>query len=146
MLASFALSLVLLVQPADSIIKRGAPLPEGTPIPLAEVLQDPARFAKGDPVLVSGVVERNCTAKGCWMQVASEPGGTGVRVTFKDYGFFIPTDSKGRKVKAFGVFTTKQHSAKDVDHLVAEGASLVRNADGTATEVTFVASGVELSS
>ncbi|MCU0622104.1 MAG: DUF4920 domain-containing protein [Gemmatimonadales bacterium] len=146
MLASFALLVALAAAPTDSVIKRGAPVPEGAPIPLAEVLQDPARYAKGEPILISGVVERNCTAKGCWMQLAPEAGAGGVRVTFKDYGFFIPTDSKGKRVRAIGVFDTKQHSAKHAEHLVAEGATLVRNADGTATEVTFVASGVELSS
>jgi hypothetical protein len=90
------------------------------------------------------VVERNCTTKGCWMQVAPAPGEKGVRVTFKDYGFFIPLNSKGMKVKAVGTIVTKHHDKDHVDHLEAEGAALQRNADGSATEITLVASGVEL--
>jgi hypothetical protein len=147
MLATLALVLSLAAAPSDSVIKRGDPLPtDRTPLSLAEVLAAPERFAKDGPILVSGVVERNCTAKGCWMQVASAPGEAGVRVTFKDYAFFIPLESKGKKVKAFGTLVTKQHPKDHADHLEAEGASLRRNADGSATEVTFVASGVELSS
>ena len=68
----------------------------------------------------------------------------GVRVTFKDYGFFIPLDSKGMKARAEGVTTIKTLSKKEADHLEGEGAKLNRNADGTANEVSFVASGVEL--
>jgi hypothetical protein len=35
-------------------------------------------------------------------------------------------------------------SKDEADHLAGEGAKLHRNPDGTATEVTFIASGVEL--
>jgi hypothetical protein len=146
MLASLALALLLAAAPADTVIKRGEPLPAGAPLPLAEVLASPDRYAQGAPILIAGVVERNCTTKGCWMQVAPAAGEAGVRVTFKDYGFFIPLESKGRKVKAVGLLVTKEHPKDHADHLEAEGASLRRNADGSATEITFVASGVELSS
>jgi Domain of unknown function (DUF4920) len=129
----------------DSIIRRGEPLPDRAPTPLGAVLADVETYAKdGRTVFVSGVVERNCTTKGCWMQVAPAPGEKGVRVTFKDYGFFIPLNSKGMKVKAVGTIVTKHHEKDQVDHLEAEGAALYRNADGSATEVTLVASGVEL--
>jgi len=65
-------------------------------------------------------------------------------VTFKDYGFFVPTDSKGMQARAEGVVKVKTLSKEEVDHLEGEGAKLNRGADGTAKEVTFVASGVEL--
>jgi hypothetical protein len=65
-------------------------------------------------------------------------------VTFKDYGFFIPLDSKGMRARAEGVTVTKQLSKKEADHLEGEGAKLARNADGTASEVSFIANGVEL--
>jgi hypothetical protein len=64
----------------------------------------------------------------------------------KDHSFFIPLNSKGMKARAIGVLITKQHAKESADHLEAEGAYLVRNGDGTATEVTFVADGVELRS
>jgi hypothetical protein len=144
MLAAFAI-LSLLATAPDTVIRRGEPLPDRAALPLGVVLQDVESYARQpDPVFISGVVERNCTAKGCWMQVAPAPGEKGVRVTFKDYGFFIPLNSKGMKVKAVGTIVTKQHDKDHVDHLEAEGAALQRNADGSATEITLVASGVEL--
>ena len=55
-------------------------------------------------------------------------------------------NAAGMKVKAEGVFKTKTLSKEHVDHLINEdGAKFEnRNADGTVTEVSFDASGVEL--
>ena len=138
-------ALALLATSPDTVIRRGEALPTSAPLPLGSVLQDVQSYAtRGEPIFISGVVERNCTSKGCWMQVAPAPGEKGVRVTFKDYGFFIPLNSKGMKVKAVGTIVTKHHDRDHVDHLEAEGAAMHRNADGSATEITLVASGIEL--
>ena len=46
-------------------------------------------------------VRRACEKKGCWMELAGAEGiGPGMRVTFKDYGFFVPKDSRGRWARA----------------------------------------------
>jgi hypothetical protein len=129
---------------ADDVIKRGAALSsDAKPVALAKVLESPQSYTK-DAVLVEGVIESSCTNKGCWMQLVPAEGGQGVRVTFKDYGFFIPLQAKGMKARAEGVATVKTLSKADADHLEGEGAKLKRNADGTANEVSFVANGVEL--
>jgi hypothetical protein len=39
---------------------------------------------------VSGQIKEVCTNKGCWFAMEL-PNGSSMRVTFKDYGFFIPT-------------------------------------------------------
>ncbi|MFL5505344.1 MAG: DUF4920 domain-containing protein [Gemmatimonadales bacterium] len=138
-------ALALLATSPDTVIRRGEALPDRAPVPLGSVLQDVQSYAtRGEPIFISGVVERICTSKGCWMQVAPAPGEKGVRVTFKDYGFFIPLNSKGMKVRAVGTILTKHHDRDHVDHLEAEGAAMHRNADGSATEITLVASGIEL--
>jgi hypothetical protein len=126
------------------VVKRGASIaPDAKVVPLTTVLEKPADYAK-NPVVVEGVILKACSNKGCWMELAPEAGKTGVRVTFKDYGFFVPLDSKGMKARAEGVTKVKTLSKKEVDHLVGEGAKLTRNEDGTANEVSFVAAGVEL--
>mgnify|MGYP006285477153 CR=1 FL=1 len=38
-----------------------------------------------------------CKKKGCWMKVDLGEGEE-MRVTFKDYGFFVPLDAAGKKV------------------------------------------------
>lgn len=129
---------------AADVVKRGAPLSNAKAVPLADVLAAPADYEK-TPVLVEGVIENVCEMKGCWMQIAPAAGKAGMRVTFKDYGFFVPTDSKGMKARAEGVAKVKTLSKAEADHLEHEdGAKLTRNADGTAKEISFVANGVEL--
>ncbi|MEP5612726.1 MAG: DUF4920 domain-containing protein [Cyclobacteriaceae bacterium] len=46
---------------------------------------------------IEGVVEEVCQAKGCWMKIKNEQGQS-IRITFKDYGFFVPKDIAGREV------------------------------------------------
>jgi hypothetical protein len=129
---------------SDEVVKRGASIPQDAKsIPLAKVLEHPEAFTK-EPVVVDGVIDAACTRKGCWMQLATATGGQTVRVTFKDYGFFIPLDAKGMKARAEGIAVVKTLSKADADHLEEEGAKLTRKEDGTALEVSFVANGVEL--
>ena len=129
---------------AAEVIKRGAPINKETKsAALAEVLANPDAYAKA-PVIVEGVVTANCEMKGCWMQLAPEGSSAGVHVTFKDYGFFVPTDAKGLHARAEGVASVKTLSKKEADHLEEDGLKLTRNPDGTAKQVAFVASGVEL--
>ena len=126
------------------VIKRGAPIKAGAPsVAFAKILESPATYAK-TPVVVEGVVTMNCSNKGCWIQFSPEAGKQGMRMTFKDYAFFVPLDSKGMKARAEGVTSTKTLSKSHVDHLESEGAKLKRNADGSATEVAFIATGIEL--
>ena len=77
---------------------------------------------------------------------AVERTGKSVRVTFGDHAFFIPLNSAGMKVKAQGVFKTKTLSKEHVEHLINDDGAKFdnRNPDGTVTEVSFDATGVEL--
>lgn len=131
---------------ADDVITRGAAVPkDAKAIPLATVLQNPESYTK-EAVVVEGVIAASCTRQGCWMQLApsEEKDAQSVRVTFKDYGFFIPLQAKGMKARAEGVAVVKTLSKADADHLEEEGAKLKRQQDGTALEVSFIANGVEL--
>jgi hypothetical protein len=129
---------------AGDAVKRGAAIPaDATVTPLAQVLDKPDAFTK-DAVVTEGVVQAACTKMGCWMEVAPTAGKSGMRVTFKDYGFFVPKDSKGMKARMSGLVEVKTLSKEEADHLAHEGATIARNADGTAREVSFVADGVEI--
>jgi hypothetical protein len=130
---------------ADDVITRGAAIAaDAKSVPLASVLQHPDDYTK-TPVVVDGVIAVSCERKGCWMQLApNAETKQSVRVTFRDYGFFIPLNAKGMTVRAEGVTVVKTLSKAEADHLEEEGAKLTRNADGTAREISFVANGVEL--
>lgn len=128
----------------DDVVLRGAAISkDAKSVPLADVLADPDAYTK-DAIVVEGLVQAACQNKGCWMEVVPEAGKSGMRVTFKDYGFFVPKDSKGRAARMEGTVAVKTLSKEDADHLEGEGAKLNRSKDGTAKEVSFVATGVEL--
>jgi len=124
---------------AGTVLVRGAPLPKNqAPVPVSSVL---ARPENGRSVLVEGVVRRACTRMGCWMELAPSDGSPGLRVTFKDYGFFVPTDSAGAKARVQGTVEVTELSAAEAQHLSSEGGAV---SPGAQREVRLVASGVEL--
>jgi hypothetical protein len=129
---------------ADEVIRRGAAIPaKANSVALAEILAQPEQFTKTN-VVTEGTVEAVCQNKGCWMQLTAEPGKPGIRVTFKDYGFFVPKDSRNMSARLEGIVKVKTLSRADADHLEEEGVKLSRREDGTAIETSFIASGVEL--
>jgi hypothetical protein len=127
----------------SAVVRRGAAVPAGAAMAITQIVASP-RMYTDRAVIVEGVLAAECEEKGCWMQVAPSADGHGMRVTFKDYGFFIPQSMVGRRVRMSGMTKVTTHSKAATDHLMGEGAQLHRNADGTATEVQFVATGVEL--
>ena len=142
------ISLIVLILAATAfagdVVKRGAAISKETKnVPLQDVMKAPESYLK-TPVVVEGIIAANCERKGCWMQLVPDGAKDGVRVTFKDYGFFVPLDSKGMHARAEGLAEIRTMSKEEADHLEGEGAKITRNADGTAREVSFVASGVEL--
>jgi hypothetical protein len=81
------------------------------------------------------------------MELAESPreGTPGCRVTFKNYGFFVPTDSAGAHARVQGRGRGRHPRASAVRHYEEEGAVFAgKQPDGTAKEVRLVASGVEL--
>lgn len=125
----------------------GAPLKAGAPEQsLAGVLEQPEQFA-GKTVVVEGEVRRACSRKGCWMELSTtkDAAAPGCRVTFKDYGFFVPTDSAGSSARVEATVEVARLEPSHVAHLEREGATFARKGpDGSAQEVRLVASGVEL--
>jgi hypothetical protein len=99
---------------------------------------------KQSDVKVEAEVESVCQAKGCWMKVKLADGNT-MRVTFKDYGFFVPKDISGKKIIFEGtpeVTTTsvdeQRHYAQDAGKSKEEIAKITE----PKRELTFVAKGV----
>ena len=131
--------------PSDSFLKRGAPIGNAEKVSLSKVLAEPTKFA-GKTVLVEGVIVRSCKMEGCWAELAETKDSKSIRVKMKDHAFFIPLQSAGAMARAEGVFSVKTLSKAQVDHMIAEdGAKFEnRNADGTVTEVSFEATGIEL--
>lgn len=129
---------------ASETISRGAAIAkDAKAVALEAVLETPEAFTKTS-VVVEGTVTNACERKGCWMQIAGTDGSHPVRITFKDYAFFVPLDSKGMKARVEGVTDIRTLPKEEVAHLESEGAKFDKAADGTAKEVSFIANGVEL--
>ena len=126
-------------------VARGAPIGDSPRVAFADVLKEPKKFAD-KAVVIEGTVERVCQMEGCWMQIVPEAGAESgaVRVTF-DHKFSVPKESAKMKFRAEGTFSVKTLSKETVEHLVKEdGAKIKTNPDGTAEELAFLATGVEL--
>jgi hypothetical protein len=132
-------------QPATGARLYGQPLQPAEVRPLSDVLARPDQFAN-QTVTVAAQVRKACTRKGCWMELAesTDEGKPGCRVTFKDYGFFVPTDAAGASARVQGKVEVDTLSASAVRHYEEEGARFVKAPDGTAREIRLVATGVEL--
>jgi hypothetical protein len=130
--------------PAGGKQTFGQPLAAAVPISVATLLARPDATA---PVTVEGSVRKACTRRGCWMELAesTKEGTPGCRVTFKNYGFFVPTDSAGARARVQGQVEVETLPAASVRHYEEEGAVFAsKQPDGTAREVRLVATGVEL--
>jgi hypothetical protein len=122
--------------------KFGAPLGDSPKIALADLVKDAERYS-GKTVKTEGVVSAVCQEKGCWMTLKS--GVEAVRVTFKDYGFFVPKDSAGRTAVMEGVFNVKTISEAKAKHYAEETPGGRPGAiKGDQKELSLVASGVEI--
>lgn len=95
---------------------------------------------------VTGKVKEVCQKKGCWMTLVSDqPGYPEMRVTFKDYAFFMPKNLSGKRVVVDGfarVETTSvevlRHYAEDAKKSPEEIAAITE----PKREVSFEAAGV----
>lgn len=87
----------------------------GRSLPLARALTD---ANLGRPLSIEADVAQVCRAKGCWMVLTD--GEYSVRVTFRDYAFFVPKDLAGKTVVAEGVLSRRLVSPEEAAHLAEE--------------------------
>jgi len=92
----------------------GAMLPDqGTPLRLSDLIKQDDKY-QDQEVLLATRIAKVCQKKGCFF-VAQEGAAT-ARISFKDYGFFIPTDSGGKDVVLLGIFSRRSVSEKEAQH------------------------------
>ncbi|OEK06568.1 DUF4920 domain-containing protein [Roseivirga misakiensis] len=113
-------------------------------ITVAEMEQ---QLAKADTVFVKvkGEITATCAMKGCWMNLVLADGEE-MRVTFKDYGFFVPKEGmEGNEALIDGMVTrtvtdveTLKHYAKDAGKSEEVIAAITEDKE----ELAFVANGV----
>jgi hypothetical protein len=95
-------------------------------------------------VKLSGTIEKVCQVKGCWMTMPYGEGES-MRVSFRDYRFFVPKDVDGKEAVIEGTVYMETTSVDDLRHF-AEDEGLSEDEIAAITEpessLTFVADGV----
>lgn len=113
---------------------------------------------EGDAITLTSAIDENmiekaiklksyvtnvCSKKGCWMTLTE--GDKNIRVTFKDYGFFVPLDFKDVNVELEGVLSRKLVTEDERRHYAEDqGASKedIEKIKGDEYEFTFEATSV----
>lgn len=87
------------------------------PIGLSALLANGDEYVDAD-VLVTTRVAQVCQMKGCFF--IAQDGDYTARVSFKDYGFFVPTDISGKTVLLKGQLRYRDVSAEQAEHYNAD--------------------------
>ena len=93
---------------------------------------------------ISGEIKEVCTKKGCWFSMEL-PNGESMRVTFKDYGFFVPTNSQGFPIVMDGVAKLTQTDVETLRHYAEDQGKSKEEVESITEpkrEITFEATGV----
>ncbi len=95
-------------------------------------------------IKVEGKVTDVCQAKGCWMQLDKGDGST-MRVTFKDYGFFVPKDCGGKMAVILGHAYMDTTAVEDLRHFAEDAGKSkeeIEKITEPEVELAFEADGV----
>ena len=96
----------------------GGALSQDIPVrSLSEIMAEPAAYV-GRDLQVQTRIAQVCQKKGCFF-IATE-GAHSVRVAFKDYAFFVPTDSAGKTVTLEGQLVRKSLSPEQAEHFSSD--------------------------
>ena len=147
---SILCSVIMVVFPALAADKPftadqafGAPMPsEGQALSLTEAI---ANLDTGADqfVKVTGQVTEVCQARGCWMILVD--GDTYARITFEDYGFFVPMQTSMQRSVVYGVLSEHILSGEQADHFAQDaGAQSTLKLEGEVREYSIVARAVQL--
>ena len=104
----------------------------------ASQLKELALQGKANDVVVESKVNTVCKKKGCWMTV-DLGNSEEMRVTFKDYSFFVPKDCDGKTVTFKGAASFDTTAVEMLQHYAEdEGLSKEEIAKITEPEVALV--------
>lgn len=95
-----------------------------------------------EDVIVKTSVTQVCQKKGCFF--IAQDGDKTARITFKDYSFFIPTDSKGKDVTIVGKLNKKVLSEEQAKHYAEDAGKNSDDIVGEQVEYSIVATSIIL--
>ena len=115
---------------------------EGKTLTLKEAISGLEKGAEG-LVKIEGQVTEVCQAKGCWMILVD--GETYARVTFENYGFFVPIETSMQRSVIYGQLSERVLSGEQAHHFAQDaGSQSTLELHGEIKEYSIVAKGVQL--
>ncbi len=96
-----------------------------------------------EEAIIQGKINEVCTSKGCWLSM-DLPNGESMRVTFKDYGFFVPTNSQGFPIILEGVGKMVETDVETLRHFAEDQGKSEEEINAITEpkkEITFEATG-----
>lgn len=108
-----------------------------SPSTLAEIIDSGQK--DGSVTMVTSVAQA-CQKKGCFFVAQAE--NYTARITFKDYGFFIPTDSQGKEVVLVGDFSVKTLTEGQAKHYAEDAGEHPEEISGEQKEYSVVATSI----
>jgi hypothetical protein len=125
----------------DGIVRRGDAVTTASVLSVKDCAAKAGEL-NGKNVTVSGTVEKVCVKKGCWFAIADE--GESIRITMKDYGFFVPSTSVGKKATVMGQLEVKEMTEEEAKHLAEDGGKDPSKIKGPQKELRITSAGLEL--
>ncbi len=122
----------------------GAAMPaDGHPLSLNEAIASLEAGNLAADVKISGQITEVCQAKGCWMILVD--GDVYARVTFYDYGFFVPIETSMQRSIVFGALSETVLTGEQAEHFAQDaGAQSTVKPAGDVKEYSIVAKSVQL--
>jgi hypothetical protein len=114
------------------------------PTPSLKALLSDTKKYEGKTIRVQGTIQDVCQKKGCWLLLTSDKKT--MRVRFKDYKFFVPTNAKGYIVTLEGHAKATEISEKMAKHYAEESGDkeASKKIKGPQKTVAFTATGLKL--
>lgn len=140
-----------MVYPEDSLSADGMMSYHGLRIdgqnalPIVRVSEMMPAGSDEQTVKLEGEIQACCQAKGCWMTLKLDDEND-MRVTFRDYGFFVPKDAAGKTAVVEGRVFYDTTSVETLRHFAVDGGMTEEEAEKKYTEpkveLSFEATGV----
>jgi hypothetical protein len=95
-------------------------------------------------VVIEAEILECCRKKGCWMTIDMGEGKS-MRVTFKDYGFFVPLNADGRVATLKGAASVDTVDVETLRHFAEDAGKSKEEIEAITEpeyELTFEATGV----
>ena len=108
-----------------------------SPVTLSKIIEGESENSQ---VILRTSVAEVCAKKGCFF--VAQDGDYSARITFKDYSFFIPTDSQGKEVVLVGEFSVKTLSEEKAKHYAEDAGKDPEAIKGEQKEYSIVATSV----